>query len=320
MSEIAYIRTSQARPKPGSVTQSSNTENGITTDSISIQNNTNNIVLSNTTRWSTTIPKVSRTVDSEPYVDVADRVIYRYPNSEDITLEFREKFGLVFSNGGAPDGGFGTGGVIRETDYLTLGTWAKVRNYNKNPNATSAEIEEIGLYVTGGNVFSNNIQNLTGNATYSGPVYAMIVPHNVSLKTPSEFSPILGGGNGEFYGNITLTANFEDVNSLGIISGYMDNFRYYEQHYEGVRNSNDPTNVLIYPGSLILEQVNIGNNHGGFFDGNVSGNLNGRDYQGKWGGQFYGTGSVPNTVAGTAAATATDGSATIYVPWAADKD
>ena len=292
MSEIAFIRTSQARPKPGSVTQSSNTENGITTDSISIQNNTNNIVLSNTKRWSTTIPKRSRTVDMgplEPYLDIADKGDFPFwvpENSQgtyvevDITLEFREEFGLVFNDGGTVvDGVFGTGGSIRETDYLTLGYWV---NPTRNPPATSADIEEIGLYVTGGNVFSNNIQNLTGNATYSGPVMAVIVPHNVPL--PSS----IDGGRGTLFGNINLTANFEDVDSLGTISGYMNDFRHYEEIDLGNGFRRGTGEVLNYPGSLILEQVNIGNNHGGFFDGNVSGNLNGRDYQGKWGGQFYG--------------------------------
>ena len=315
MSEIAFIRTSQARPKPGSVTQSSNTENGITTDSVSIQNNTNNIVLSNTTRWSTTIPK--RSSDLFPFLDSADKRGFPFwvpYNSEDITLEFREEFSLVFMFNDGRTGSFNTVGSIRETDYLTLGTWAKTANTGGNSNATSADIEEIGLYVTGGNVFSNNIQNLTGNATYSGPVIALIVPHNVPLTSS------IDGGRDTLFGNINLTANFEDVDSLGTISGYMNDFRHYEEIDLGNGFRRGTGEVLNYPGSLILEQVNIGNNHGGFFDGNVSGNLNGRDYQGKWGGQFYGTGRTPNTVAGTAAATSTDGSATIYVPWAAEKD
>ena len=184
VSEIAYIRTSQARPKPGSVTQSSNTKNGITTDTVSIQNNTNNIVLSNTTRWSTTIPK--RSSDLFPFLDSADKRGFPFwvpYNSEDITLEFREEFSLVFMFNDGRTGSFNTVGSIRETDYLTLGTWAKTANTGGNSKATSADIEEIGLYVTGGNVFSNNIQNLTGNATYSGPVMALIVPHNVPLTS-----------------------------------------------------------------------------------------------------------------------------------------
>ena len=262
MSEIAFIRTSQARPKPGSVTQSSNTENGITTDSVSIQNNTNNIVLSNTTRWSTTIPK--RSSDLFPFLDSADKRGFPFwvpYNSEDITLEFREEFSLVFMFNDGRTGSFNTVGSIRETDYLTLGTWAKTANTGGNSNATSADIEEIGLYVTGGNVFSNNIQNLTGNATYSGPVIALIVPHNVPLTSS------IDGGRDTLFGNINLTANFEDVDSLGTISGYMNDFRHYEEIDLGNGFRRGTGEVLNYPGSLILEQVNIGNNHGGFFGG-----------------------------------------------------
>ena len=100
-----------------------------------------------------------------------------------------------------------------------------------------------------------------------------------------------------------------DPNSseLGSIRGTMTGFH---------RSLNDAFRLS---GSLILEESPIGDSHSGFFEGDVSGNLDDRIWDGKWGGQFYSHDDVPlydqngnvdyvipGTVAGTMAARSLD--------------
>ena len=112
-------------------------------------------------------------------------------------------------------------------------------------------------------------------------------------------------GSGSWTADINLVVDFSNSSELGSIRGTMTGF-----------NLND---YFRPSGSLILEESPIGDSHSGFFEGDVSGNLDDRIWDGKWGGQFYSHDDVPfydqnenvdyvipGTVAGTMAARSLD--------------
>ena len=213
-------------------------------------------------------------------------------------------------------------GYVRPHDFLTLGTWLTSNyDYKEAVGKEISDIFNIATYVVGGDPFRNNMSSIIGTATYSGSVHGYIVKPNFIAGSGSPNydlnDPIHNSVNDSrdvssnyLFARISLMADFDNQNSLGSISGYVDNFTTVKR-----RNS--------LSGRLNLERSDIGNSHSGFFDGNVSGTVNGLNYEGKWGGQFYGndeTDGKPGTVAGTAAAATNDGNLAIYFPWAADKD
>ena len=210
------------------------------------------------------------------------------------------------------------------TDYLALGYWQE-----GNPENTFLFPHgfhgDLGVFVDGSDPFTGSIPSLIGKATYSGPLqikhfntskdfYNELTQANEQLSKIHDafFKHNHGIARGTLYGNINLTADFGDVNSLGHIEGRIDNIT-----------------AIIFPGpvpgtlsgGLNLERAAIGESHSGFFAGNVSGRLNQKQYTGQWGGQFYGNGSShPETVAGTMAVSSEDGHIHLMAPWAADKN
>lgn len=126
---------------------------------------------------------------------------------------------------------------------------------------------------------------------------------NVSISDSANNDVLLGG-------RVNLNADFGDGNNLGSISGDLSNLTV---------GTFDRGNDI--SGRLLLNAANIGNDHSGFFDGDVTGRLDGLDYTGKWGGQFYNNNrgdGLPGTVAGTAAAESSDGRFVLVTPWMAD--
>ena len=63
-------------------------------------------------------------------------------------------------------------------------------------------------------------------------------------------------------------------------------------------------------GSVTLGTANIGSSNSGFFEGRLNGTVEGIDYSGRWGGQFFGNsetdGTAPGSVGGTLGATSDD--------------
>ena len=224
------------------------------------------------------------------------------------------------------------------TDYLTMGIWFTVPpSFYSSDIISYEDIDSIGAFVDGNDPFSqNNLQSLTGTASYSSPIKVEI--YNTSLNNMTDNSARAQAFNrneiinkfdrlySPLHGNINLTVNFDGSDSLGTIEGRIGDFRasFYSDNWnnDDVIDFDDEIYDGYYPGQLVLDRANIGNSHSGFFNGTVSGNLKGRDYNGKWGGQFYGndrSDGYPESAAGIMSATSTNGDFTVIAPWIADK-
>ena len=269
----------------GSVVQSSNSTNGVTTDDISVQVN----------------------FRQGEYVD------YRVANGDDWFLELDDPETRTFANrtGQLPATGSTVIGVLAakgasrrtddaaatiadgislvmytdiegmtDTDYLVWGTWVDV------PENASVHKEIVhGAFSSGSDPFmQGDLLPLRGNARYQGNASGMY------------FEPVeqpLGGYS--FEARVTLDADFGDGTSLGTIGGSIDNFR-FQTDVDGTRQSR--------PGTMVaLETTAIGGANSGFFEGTTTGNFHdGTSLSGRWGGRFYGNAESdgkPGSVAGT---------------------
>ena len=269
----------------GSVVQSSNSTNGVTTDEISVEVN----------------------FRQGGYVD------YRVANGDDWFLDLDDPGTRTFANrtGQLPATGLTVIGVLAtkgtsrrtddtaatiddgislvmytdiegttDTDYLVWGTWVDVPE-----NASAHKEIAHGAFSSGPDPFmQGDLPPLTGNARYRGNASGMY------------FEPVeqpLGGYS--FEARVTLEADFDDGTSLGAISGAIDNFR-FQIDVDGTRQSRAGTMVT-------LERTAIGGANSGFFEGTTTGNLHdGTPLSGRWGGRFYGNAEPdgkPGSVAGT---------------------
>ena len=269
----------------GSVVQSSNSTNGVTTDDISVQVN----------------------FRQGEYVD------YRVANGDAWFLElddpetrtFANRTGQLPATGSTVIGVLATKGTSRRTDdasvridegislvmytdiesttdadYLVWGTWVEV------PENASVHKEIVhGVFSYGPDPFmQGDLLPLMGNARYQGNASGMY------------FEPIeqpLGGYS--FEARVTLEADFGAGTSLGTIRGSIDNFR-FQIGVDGTRQSR--------PGTMVtLERTAIGVTNSGFFEGTTTGNFHdGTPLSGRWGGRFYGNAEShgkPGSVAGT---------------------
>ncbi len=155
-----------------------------------------------------------------------------------------------------------------EQDYLSLGLWAYAPNQSGTP--------EIGAYADGGDLFIQaNIEGLTGSANYNGGAIGV---YNSDI------------GADFVTGDVALTANFD----AGTISGDITNISSIDdiQSFDGV--------------TVVLQDAVIDNSQeGGFWTGDTltSSTQDSAEYDGQWGGQFYGNGAnasdKPEFVAGT---------------------
>ena len=341
----AYKALAQARPRPGSVTQSSFVgDDNVTssTEVVKFNRQGESITVSKDNEGSATFDtlitdedyyaRIGTTYGDNGYADIEDSSgnIILSPASVEkgIYERYYERYLNLHLHGPDSYEDLEDADVVtlmvRETDYLTLGHWftstrlEELRNTNIptnmpfDPSDPTAQldyyeerIEDISLFVIGGRPYEqNNIPNIRGTVNYSGS----------SVRFGGDAVYI--SRHGPYYENvdINLVANFGNSSELGSIRGTITNVR----ARSGPRSTD---NIVSVPGSLILEESPIGNSHSGFFEGDVSGNLDDLDWTGKWGGQFYShddVGIIPGTVAGTMAASSLNGEQAFAYAWYAD--
>lgn len=347
----APARISQARPRPGSVTQSSDTENGITTDKIQIIPGQNgNFSLMNNNKLM--VEDNRGLLKYHPYSSVAWSGIKerRYRNNYVYDWGSQNNDRSVY---GKIDNNITSFGVDMKTQYRgrTENSYLALRWWAERKPGGSLSLEglfegDLGVFVDGSDEYTDSISPLTGTAYYYGSIKLLKYNTNSDYyrdmcgtsctgfrvhgaDTEAEARHLIDSHNKyndglafgeEMYGDINLTADFGDGNSLGHIEGVINEIE--SSKISGITRqstSSGTTYALDFhrvtlPGSLNLERATIGETNSGFFDGTVSGELNGRDYTGKWGGQFYGI-NYPNTVAGTMAASS--GDFHLMAPWSA---
>lgn len=346
----AYKAIAQARPRPGSVTQSSNfNSSNITTDTITlstfrISEDEGGFIVTNAGKSNYRIvndfgPNYPPQAITRKYASkLEDSLTFTgagvKPKSCSVAawcaigLDFYDKYDRSFSYREQDNESFI---FMRkghtDSDYLGWGLWGS----NKN-GTYFTPYDDLGIFVDGSDPFNqNNMASLTGTATYSGPVLAYSINSNSKCPLPCHGSQDStrnhqltyhdGLADNELYGSITLTARFGNSDSLGTLEGSMNlNGVFYSNQWDndGILEANEADSRAI-PGTIILERANISNTHSGFAEGNVSGSLNGRSYTGKWGSQFYGNNSAdgnPENVGGTMAAES--GDYVIFAGWTAD--
>ena len=346
----AASRAADARPRSGSITQSSNVNNGITVDRVSVTAqhgvSRNSYLIRNGSSWSistndgnpVTIDATApfdgqelykRTNGGILYVDVysdieapetrQERVpgtgtpveIQEGDRIEGLTLdEINARMGDgtlngipgIFScdraGGGdcpsflgffpigtdwrfTPHGSGSTRTVSTpDTDYLAGGVWLFVPD-----DATSADDVVLGAFGDGNDPFrQSNLVALQGTARYIGEA--------TGVYTDTSENEV-----GYWDGNVILTADFGGRSDLGSIRGSVTGLE-----SDGER----------YSGSLSLGAANIGSSNSGFFEGHLSGNVEGVGLGGRWGGQFFGNSEAdgkPGSVGGTLGGRSDDRSA-----------
>ena len=161
------------------------------------------------------------------------------------------------------------------TDWMAAGIWGFI------PESQNIRDFEFGAFADGGDPFEqNNLQALTGNATYRGEAYGVYY----SSSTDGEDSEL-------FNADAELTAQFGDATGLGTVSGRIFNV------------SDTDGEAIAGTPQVTLGAASIGDANSGFFTGDSSLQFEGRSYTGKWGGQFLGNGvadlASPSKVVGT---------------------
>ena len=254
----------KAEPVFGSVTQSSNTLNGITTDSVSttVEYNDNGQL----------IYKVQNENGNEWEVDSAESDT-KTLNKGRYTVDWN--FAELYKK--LPDGSLWVDvysnrptSAMPDTDYLAGGIWVYVPDV-----ATSVDDFTFGAFVHGSDPYTSSIVPLTGEYTYSGDATGV---YSVLAEKRNYF----------FDADVTLKADFGTSFSFGTIGGYVNNFSVDDELVEG-----NPT--------LYLGSADIGGANPDFFTGDTDTTYDGISYTGKWGGQFFGNDGTnpPGRVGGT---------------------
>ena len=251
-------------PRRGSVTQSSNSVNGATVNSLSIT----------VTRGTAGTPSFSIQesvsggapsvfLASGPGVavqaDSADRTGFQ-PVVASSSSNNRNVWTLIFTN------------ISRITDanqWLAGGLYIETTGTNR----------EFGAYFNGGQPFTNNIASLEGTATYDGN--AVGIGRRSDIQSDSGFVALAG--------DVQLVANFGDTTALGSISGTISSIQLDP-------DGDDPEDL---PGTLNLGTAGLSSGDAGFFTGDTSYQAGNWSGSGKWGGQFYNNAAYPGSVGGT---------------------
>ena len=170
---------------------------------------------------------------------------------------------------------------MSDTDFLAGGIWVYVPD-----DATSVDDFTFGAFVHGEDPYDqSNLTALTGEYTYTGDATGV-------------YSVLADERNYFFDADVTLTADFDDDSTLGTIGGRIHDISVDDELVEG-----DPT--------LYLRRTGIGEEKSGFFTGVTDMVYEGEEYDGKWGGQFFGNDDddtiPPGSVAGTFGAATSDG-------------
>ena len=325
----------RARPRPGSVTQSSKIGgNGITLDQITLTDRSN-FTLSNKDNWSINFTDVgdvgsdlpiNSIVNTESIQESMESLRYLLPYGFNKTFITRDPYEYRLSKEGVIEYNNlkEVLGWYRETDYLTLGYWMvsdrvviDTEDYRRYETALS----DIGSFVTGGDLFNDNNMPIEGEATYQGLgiilAYENLPKYIATSYKGGDLSDTTNYAGQLLKGDSSLSVDF----GTGTISGIISNF-YGTAGQKERKSGEDPEPNRDFPGELSLNNAKIGSNNSGFFEGNLTGTLDGRSYNGLYGGQFYGNGESdgkPGTVAGTLGGISSDGRFTIMGPWFGDK-
>ena len=351
-----YETLGNARPRPGSVTHSSNLDSSnITIDKVTlsafrISDDESGFIVKNGDNWTTRIlngvgnlnplkPGYQFQLEETPLgPDVLSSGFAG--NDSTVVHDFFEQYDRSFGYSNNYRANYPVQIYMREgytdTDYLGYGYWIS-SNLRFTNNVTVHD--ELGIFVDGSDPYNqNNLISLTGTATYRAPIQAILIniknglidsdgSRDRNLKRNRSLTYYDGIVNeDEIYGNINLTADFNDSDSLGTIEGSMSDFHatHYSNQWDNDGNLDDNEfEVRTIPGTINLETTSISSAYSGFAEGNVSGTFNGETYTGKWGSQFYGNDSPdgkPEHIGGTMAAKSDDGDFVIYSGWIADKE
>ena len=273
------IEAAQSTPSQGSVTQTSNTDNGITIDRISSTSSYNQGSLQATVRNGATTLGPSDIVDD--FFDLSRSVCQSCDTQpsgtssqwQHVSLEKEDSDGTVYSIV------FSDIEDNNDSDYLSAGIWM----YVPEEADDSINLGEVvyGTFARGNAPFQANLQGLTGEARYEGDAMGLYT---------EQTSDTLEGG--LFNATVELTANFGNASDMGTIRGQVTSFR--------ARNEETNQPFSFQGTSLNLGETPIGNTQAGFFTGDTSGTHQGETYSGKWGGEFLGNGAdLPTSVTGT---------------------
>ena len=262
----AISKAASAKPRSGSVTQSSNVDvvNSVTIDQVVVTaeygTSGPSFIVTNGVKW-----KIS-TSDGNPTRFPEDRPPWQATgvskSISDATL-----YVDVYTDIEAPT----------DADYLAGGVWLVVPD-----DGSRAADYVFGAFADGNDPFrQTSLAALTGTATYAGDATGVFSEEQTDDSTHIGF----------FEGDVTLTADFVDANDLGRIEGSITNIE-VDGVPEGAKSR------------LILNIAEIGSQSSGFFTASLTGHNNdfSRAYGGRWGGQFFGNGEVdgyPGSVAGT---------------------
>ena len=167
--------------------------------------------------------------------------------------------------------------VTQDTDYLAGGIWVYAPN-----DADSLSDYEYGAFGDGNDPFTReSLMGLTGEATYSGSQTATGVYADTSTERNTFFNA-----------DVHLTADFSTDSGLGTIHGRIDNF--VEDTSSGAEGGDMVAATKVFEDAspvVMLESASITNaNNGGFFtnDTETMTEFNEQNYEGKWGGSFFG--------------------------------
>ena len=288
------VQAVRSIPIAGSVTQSSHHAAGVTANSVTVTVEASGSELTPTVRssdWGYDNP----TIDDRESLDLGGttwRAIWsgrRYGDGS--------RRGVAIVTDADPNN--------FDDDYLVMGYWSRVPakfldadgsvDFDRISLAEFMSEIEYGAFANGGDPYEqNNIQTLTGTATYSGEATAAYIDIGNEKR-------------GDLTAAVTLTADFGSNALLGTISGRVHNFeRIFDDPLVPHRMTDAEFAQL---GDVTLGTANIGDSESGFFTGDTTMTADGDSLAGKWGGQFYGNGATPQDQPGAVAGTfgATDG-------------
>ncbi|MDE0330500.1 MAG: hypothetical protein OXL41_01475 [Nitrospinae bacterium] len=275
----------QAIPNPGSVAQSSNVRNGTTVDTVDATARIENGAVFARAEvrggGSVSIGPARFTVRGWH----GDGAVQRTSNGDlrEVNLFVQPQVGT-------------------DADYLVGGWWATVPSSfldaeGNFPEIYTREILEamaFGVFMDGSNPLPQSaVAPLTGSAIFEGTAIMSWI------ATDEAQGAVLSG-------LVSLTADFDaGTDGLGTVGGAISDFR---QEIIAISEG-----LESLPSVLRLETAPIGDDHSGFFTGETSMTFRGRQYGGKWGGQFYGSGgdAMPMSAAGTFGVTTADGNETV---------
>ena len=279
-------------PTPGSVTQSSVSTNGVTSQPVTVRfelddNDQYRLnVRSDGWQFDDALVENRDYIRADHYIRINTGNGWRFHEQSRAYADGSKRFVTGFTQTNPED-------FEADSNYLAMGYWLRVpqkwiaADGSLMPPADRAALVndfEYGVFVNGGDPYEQaNIQGLTERALYFGDVVAAYIDTSV----PGE-ELALGG-------RVQLFADFGTSSEMGTISGRISDFKNYTVDFD------DRTQLDL--GDVVLDETTIGGSQSGFFTGDTRMTFDGDDYTGKWGGQFYGNGTLPTDQPASAAGT-----------------